>query len=110
MSGKIKGIALVSSLPSRLPFREVKARAIQYCMKLEKQGLLDRSDDWQALLDDIAADIRSKNKNRQRRKKDYEAMSFAFSNSSDKKDALEEQIASYNKYISSAMDTMQKQG
>ena len=79
-------------------------------MKLEKQGLLDRSDDWQALLDDIAADIRSKNKNRQRRKKDYEAMSFAFSNSSDKKDALEEQIASYNKYISSAMDTMQKQG
>lgn len=79
-------------------------------MKLEKQGLLDRSDDWQALLDDIAADIRSKNKNRQRRKKDHEAMSVAFSNSSDKKGALEEQIASYNKYISSAMDTMQKQG
>ena len=79
-------------------------------MKLEKQGLLDRNDDWQALLDDIAADIRSKNKNRHRRKKDYEAMSVAFSNSSDKKEALEEQIASYNKYISSAMDTMQKQG
>ncbi|KAJ9111090.1 hypothetical protein QFC19_001288 [Naganishia cerealis] len=93
-----------------LPFREVKARAIQYCMKLEKQGLLDRNDDWQGLLDDIAGDIRSKNKNRQRRKKDYAAMSIAFTNSTEKKATLEEQIASYNKYIGSAMDTMQKQG
>lgn len=79
-------------------------------MKLEKQGLLNRGDDWQALLDDIAADIRSKNKNRQRRKKDYGAMSVAFTNSTDKKTELEEQIASYSKYIGSAMDTMQKQG
>jgi Ras GTPase-activating-like protein IQGAP2/3 len=79
-------------------------------MKLEKQGLLDRSDDWQGLLDDIAGDIRSKNKNRQRRKKDYAAMSIAFTNSAEKKTTLEEQLASYNKYIGSAMDTMQKQG
>lgn len=79
-------------------------------MKLEKQALLDRNDDWQALLDDIAADIRLKNKNRQRRKKDFAAMSVALANSTDKKTELDEQIASYNKYISSTMDTMQKQG
>lgn len=79
-------------------------------MRLESHGLLTRSNDWQDLLNDIAADIRSKNKNRQRRKKDYAAMSEAMSYASDKKIALEEQITSYNKYINSAMDTMQRQG
>jgi Ras GTPase-activating-like protein IQGAP2/3 len=79
-------------------------------MRLETQGLLTRQNDWQDLLNDIAADIRSKNKNRQRRKKDYAAMSEALAYAADKKVTLEEQITSYNKYISSAMDTMQKQG
>ncbi len=93
-----------------LPFREVKARAIQFCMRLESQNLLLRSNDWQDLLNDIAADIRSKNKNRERRKKDYAAMSEALAYTSEKKAALEEQISSYNKYINSAMDTMQRSG
>lgn len=79
-------------------------------MKLEKEGMLSRSNAWQDLLDDIAGDIRAQNKNRQRRKKDDAAMSEAMIYTSEKKAALEEQINSYNKYITSAMDTMQKSG
>lgn len=93
-----------------LEFREVKARAIQYCMKIEKEGMLSRADNWQGLLDDIAADIRSKNKNRQRRRKDSAALTEALAHASEKKAALQEQLTSYNVYVTSAMNTMQKQG
>jgi Ras GTPase-activating-like protein IQGAP2/3 len=79
-------------------------------MKLEKEGMLSRATSWQDLLDDIAGDIRTQNKNRQRRKKDHAAMDEAMVYTSDKKRTLEDQILSYNKYITSAMDTMQKQG
>lgn len=93
-----------------LEFREVKARAIQFCMKMEKEGMLSREDNWQGLLDDIAADIRSKNQNRQRRRKDYAALTEAMAYATDKKGALQEQLLSYNAYVTSAMNTMQKQG
>lgn len=94
----------------RLRFRELKARAIQFCMHLEKQGMLTRENDWQDLLNDIASDIRLKNKNRQSRKKEFAAMDEAYRYASDKQKSLDEQMASYNQYINSAMDTMQKQG
>ncbi len=79
-------------------------------MHLEKEGVLTRENDWQDLLNDMAGDIRSNNKNRTRRRKEYAAMTEALGYASDKQKELEEQMASYNQYVDSAMATMQKQG
>ncbi len=91
-----------------LPFHEVKARAVEFCMALADAGRLSREDHFQGLLVSIAGDIREKHRLRQKRKVDLRAMSEAHANLSDKRQNFEEQIQSYHDYIDTSMANLQQ--
>ncbi|KLT44776.1 hypothetical protein CC85DRAFT_242013 [Cutaneotrichosporon oleaginosum] len=91
-----------------LPFHEVKARAVEFCMALADAGRLSRDDHFQGLLVSIAGDIREKHRLRQKRKVDLRAMSDAHANLSDKRQKFEEQIQSYHDYIDTSMANLQQ--
>ncbi|KAG8745710.1 hypothetical protein FRC10_007190 [Ceratobasidium sp. 414] len=91
-----------------LSFREVKARAIQYLLELEKRGKVTRSDGYQGILNAIAGDVRSKHRKRVQRKTEMDNMREALNHLKERKRAFEEQITSYHSYVDSAMNTMQK--
>ncbi|ELU41896.1 IQ and RasGAP domain-containing protein [Rhizoctonia solani AG-1 IA] len=97
-------------LPSQgaLSFREVKARAIQYLLELEKRGKVTRTDGYQGILNAIANDVRSKHRKRVQRKQEMDNMREALNHLKERKRAFEEQISSYHSYIDSAMNTMQR--
>ncbi|KAG9120291.1 hypothetical protein FRC07_004278, partial [Ceratobasidium sp. 392] len=91
-----------------LSFREVKARAIQYLLELEKRGKVTRTDGYQGILNAIAGDVRSKHRKRVQRKAEMDNMREALNHLKERKRAFEEQIASYHRYVDSAMNTMQR--
>ncbi|CUA76921.1 Ras GTPase-activating-like protein rng2 [Rhizoctonia solani] len=91
-----------------LSFREVKARAIQYLLELEKRGKVTRTDGYQGILNAIANDVRSKHRKRVQRKQEMDNMREALNHLKERKRAFEEQISSYHSYIDSAMNTMQR--
>ncbi|KAH7344769.1 hypothetical protein B0J17DRAFT_607929 [Rhizoctonia solani] len=91
-----------------LSFREVKARAIQYLLELEKRGKVTRSNGYQGILNAIANDVRSKHRKRVQRKQEMDNMREALNHLKERKRAFEEQITSYHSYIDSAMNTMQR--
>ncbi|KAK4688659.1 Ras GTPase-activating-like protein IQGAP2/3, partial [Tremellales sp. Uapishka_1] len=93
-----------------LPFMEVKSRAIEFCMKLERSGKLARQDNFQGLLVSIASDIRQKHHLRKTRTKNLIAMNEAFEHTSEKKKGFEDQIKYYHDYIDSAMAALQQKG
>lgn len=91
-----------------LPFHEVKARAVEFCMSLVEAGRLSRDDHFQGLLVSIASDIREKHRLRQKRKVDLRSMSEAHAHLSEKRQTLEEQIQSYHDYIDTSMANLQQ--
>ncbi|KEP55797.1 IQ and RasGAP domain protein [Rhizoctonia solani 123E] len=91
-----------------LSFREVKARAIQYLLELEKRDKVTRTDGYQGILNAIANDVRSKHRKRVQRKREMDNMREALNHLKQRKHAFEEQISSYHSYIDSAMNTMQR--
>ncbi|CAE6447844.1 unnamed protein product [Rhizoctonia solani] len=91
-----------------LSFREVKARAIQYLLELEKRDKVTRTDGYQGILNAIANDVRSKHRKRVQRKQEMDNMREALNHLKERKRAFEEQILSYHSYIDSAMNTMQR--
>jgi hypothetical protein len=94
----------------RLPFREVKAHAIQYLLELEKLGRITRDDGYQGILNAIAGDVRSKHRKRLQRQQERASMADALKTLGERKKGYEEQIKSYNDYVEGAMKTMQKSG
>jgi Ras GTPase-activating-like protein IQGAP2/3 len=95
-------------LTSRLPFHEVKSRAIEFCMSLVENGKLNKDDKFQRLLVSIASDIKEKHRLRQRRRVDLRAMSDAHAQLKDKGEKFEEQIQSYHDYIDTGMSKLQQ--
>jgi Ras GTPase-activating-like protein IQGAP2/3 len=95
---------------SRLPFHEVKSRAIVYCIKLEKTGKISRADNYQGLLVSIASDIRQKHHLRKMGKQNLMAMTRAYEDLSQKKATFDEQVTSYHDYIDSSMASLQQKG
>ncbi|KAG8733921.1 hypothetical protein FRC11_000145 [Ceratobasidium sp. 423] len=91
-----------------LSFREVKARAIQYLLELEKRGKVTRTNGYQGILNAIANDVRSKHRKRVQRKQEMDNMREALNHLKERKRTFEEQISSYHSYIDSAMNTMQR--
>ncbi|KAG9101701.1 hypothetical protein FS749_004510 [Ceratobasidium sp. UAMH 11750] len=91
-----------------LSFREVKARAIQYLLELEKRGKVTRTDGYQGILNAIAGDVRSKHRKRVQRKAEMDNMREALNHLKERKRGFEEQITSYHSYVDSAMNTMQR--
>lgn len=95
---------------SSLLFHEVKSRAIEYCMRLEKTGRLRRDDQFQGLLASIASDIREKHFYRKTRSQQLKSMQEAFASTAGKKKKLQDQVDSYHSYIDSAMASLQQKG
>ncbi|KAK8869822.1 hypothetical protein IAR55_000390 [Kwoniella newhampshirensis] len=93
-----------------LPFHEVKSRAIEFCMKLERSGRLSRSDNLQGLLVSIASDIRQKHHLRKMRKDNLAGMIKAHEDMSRKKSEFEGQVKAYHDYIDGAMAELQAKG
>ncbi|EJD53517.1 hypothetical protein AURDEDRAFT_52863 [Auricularia subglabra TFB-10046 SS5] len=91
-----------------LSFREVKFRAISYLLELEKLGKVTRSDGYQAILNAIAGDVRSKHRKRLLRQQEIESMQDALNYLGDRKKYFEEQINSYHHYVENTMSTMQR--
>jgi Ras GTPase-activating-like protein IQGAP2/3 len=91
-----------------LTFKEVKAHAIYYLLKLEEQGMITRSDGFQGILNAIAGDVRSKHRKRLQRQQEMESMNGALRHLADRKKYFEEQIDSYHHYVEAAMSTMQR--
>ncbi|WWC90034.1 uncharacterized protein L201_004964 [Kwoniella dendrophila CBS 6074] len=93
-----------------LPFHEVKSRAIEFCMKLERSGKLSREDNLQGLLVSITSDIRQKHHLRKMRKDNLNGMVKAFEDMTKKKIDFEGQIKTYHDYIDGAMAELQAKG
>ncbi|WVQ98721.1 hypothetical protein IAU59_005852 [Kwoniella sp. CBS 9459] len=93
-----------------LPFHEVKSRAIEFCMKLERSGKLSRSDNFAGLLVSIASDIRQKHHLRKMRKDNLAGMIKAHEDMSRKKEEFESQVKAYHDYIDGAMAELQAKG
>lgn len=92
----------------RLTFKEVKAHAIYFLLELEKQGKVTRNDGYQGILNAIAGDVRSKHRKRLQRQQELASMNEALQHLAERKKHYEEQIKSYNDYVETAMNTMQK--
>ena len=95
-------------LTASLPFHEVKSRAIEFCMKLERAGKITRHNAYADLLVSIASDIRSKHHLRKMLRQGLTAMIRAHDEMSTKKRGFEESIASYHTFIDSSMAGLQK--
>ncbi|ODO11581.1 hypothetical protein I350_00363 [Cryptococcus amylolentus CBS 6273] len=93
-----------------MPFHEVKSRAIEFCMKLERSGRLSRDDNLQGLLVSIASDIRQKHHLRRIRKDNLAGMVKAHEDMSKKKAEFESQVKAYHDYIDGAMAELQAKG
>lgn len=93
-----------------LPFHEVKSRAIEFCMKLERSGRLSREDNLQGLLVSIASDIRQKHHLRKLRKDNLAGMIKAHEDMSKKKGEFEGRVQAYHDYIDGAMAELQAKG
>ncbi|WVW83094.1 hypothetical protein I302_105112 [Kwoniella bestiolae CBS 10118] len=93
-----------------LPFHEVKSRAIEFCMKLERSGKLSREDNLQGLLVSITSDIRQKHHLRKMRKDNLNGMIKAYEDMTKKKMDYEGQIKTYHDYIDGAMAELQAKG
>jgi len=91
-----------------LSFREVKAHAIYYLLELEKMSKVTRADGYQAILNAIAGDVRSKHRKRLQRQIEMESMQEAMAYLAERKKYFEEQINSYHNYVEGAMNTMQR--
>ena len=91
-----------------LPFHEVKSRAIEFCMKLERSGRLSRDNQFEDLLVSIASDIRQKHHLRKRQQQNAQGIERAHEEMSLKHKGFEEQIKSYHQFIDSSMASLQK--
>jgi len=92
----------------RLQFHEVKSRAIEFCLKLERTGRLSRDDQFEGLLVSIAGDIRQKHHLRKMQRQNAVAMERAYDDMRKKHADHEEQIKSYHQFIDSSMASLQK--
>ena len=102
---KIRGIVLTGD---RMPFHEVKIRAIGHCVKLERAGRLTRENGFSDLLDSIAGDIRQKHHLRKMQRQNAVAVARAHEDMVKKHQAFNEQIQSYHQFIDSSLASLQK--
>ncbi|WVN85310.1 uncharacterized protein L203_100455 [Cryptococcus depauperatus CBS 7841] len=93
-----------------LPFHEVKSRAIEFCMKLERSGKLSREDHLQGLLVSVASDIRQKHHLRKIRKDNLAGMVKAHEDMTKKRAEYGTQVKAYHDYIDGAMAELQAKG
>ncbi|BGP20177.1 iqgap-related protein [Rhodosporidiobolus nylandii] len=91
-----------------MAFAELKAAALGDILQLRKLGLVSRDDKYQAILNAIAHDIRSKHNRRVQRQNELQTMHTTLTTLKDKKRFLNDQIKSYHVYIDQSMSNIQK--
>lgn len=90
-----------------LPYSEVKRRALENILRLEKLGVVSRKNRYQDLLNSIASDIRTKHRRRLQRLHDLENLNATIVQLEEKARFLDSQLQSFNDYIEQAMQTLQ---
>ncbi|KAM0752532.1 hypothetical protein T439DRAFT_287203 [Meredithblackwellia eburnea MCA 4105] len=93
-----------------LSFHQLKKATLQDIVQLRKEGLVNRGDKYQALLDAIASDITNKGRRRVQRQNELSTMHSALASLKDKKKSLDDQKDFYNNYIKESMTSIQKKG
>ncbi|XP_005411739.1 PREDICTED: ras GTPase-activating-like protein IQGAP3 isoform X1 [Chinchilla lanigera] len=89
---------------SLLPLAEKQRRVLRNLRKLQSLGLVSASDGYQALVDELAKDIRNQRRRRQRRKAELVKLQATFQGLSAKTTFYEEQGDYYSQYIRSCLD------
>ncbi|KAK4049279.1 iqgap- protein [Microbotryomycetes sp. JL201] len=92
----------------RMTFHQLKMAALQDILQLRQIGVISKADKYQALLDSIAHDIRSKHHRRVQRQNEIATMQATLTTLRTKKKYLEDQIQSYHVYIDQSMASIQK--
>ena len=87
----------------QMRYTEVKAKAIEYCLQLEKIGEITRKDNYQSVLNAIAVDVRSRNRKRIQRQKELNSMENTLKILDEKKQYLYKQQEAFNSYIETSM-------
>lgn len=87
----------------KMSYTEVKARAIEFCLKLEKIGEISRKDNYQTILNAIAIDVRNRNRKRIQRQKELKSMENTLNILEEKKKYLLNQQEAFNSYIETSM-------
>ncbi|GAA5972838.1 hypothetical protein JCM11641_003965 [Rhodosporidiobolus odoratus] len=91
-----------------MAFAELKAAALGDILQLRKLGRVSRDDKYQAILNAIANDIRSKHHRRVQRQNELQTMHRTLNTVKEKKRYLDDQIKSYHVYIDQSMSNIQK--
>ncbi|GAA6039162.1 hypothetical protein JCM8097_000443 [Rhodosporidiobolus ruineniae] len=91
-----------------MSFAQLKMATLSDIVQLRKLGLVSRDDKYQAILNAIAHDIRSKHHRRVQRQHELQTMHGTLSSLKDKKRYLDDQIKSYHDYIDQSMAGIQK--
>jgi len=84
---------------SGLTLEGLKAKVRTNMDELEKKGLVSKKTNYQEMLNDIAKDIKNKNRRRIARKAELEKIKKTLKNLGEKSGYLEGQIKSYNEYV-----------
>ncbi|CEQ42089.1 SPOSA6832_03856, partial [Sporobolomyces salmonicolor] len=91
-----------------LSFHELKMATLRDIVQLRQIGLVSRADRYQAILNAIAHDIRSKHHRRVQRQNELQSMHASLASLNQKERYLEDQIRSYHVYIDKSMAGLQK--
>ncbi|GAA5964914.1 hypothetical protein JCM21900_000018 [Sporobolomyces salmonicolor] len=91
-----------------LSFHELKMATLRDIVQLRQIGLVSRADRYQAILNAIAHDIRSKHHRRVQRQNELQSMHASLASLNQKERYLEDQIRSYHVYIDKSMAGIQK--
>lgn len=90
-----------------MSYSELKRTALENILQLEQCGRVNRHNQYQAILNEIASDIRTKHRRRQQRQNELEGVRLTLARLSDQAVFLEQQLKTYNDYIEQAMITLQ---
>ncbi|SCV68238.1 BQ2448_359 [Microbotryum intermedium] len=92
----------------KLTFHQLVMATLRDVVALRRTGMISSEDKYQAILNAIASDIRSKHHRRVQRANELSTMQATLTSLRDKKRYLLEQTKSYHVYIDSSMASIQK--
>lgn len=91
---------------ANLTFRELKLLTLEKVLELESSGAVSRSDDYQALINAIANDIRNKDAVRQKKNMNTDNKQRNLRSLEEKGVYLQQRLDSYNKHINEALESL----
>ncbi|XP_076802630.1 ras GTPase-activating-like protein IQGAP1 isoform X2 [Clavelina lepadiformis] len=91
---------------NKLPLEDMKRRVKRNLEKLEDQGIVSSKNNYQALVNMIARDIRNQRRYRQRRKQELTKLKQNMERLDQKAKFFEEQSDYYNQYIKSCLASL----